>query len=88
MAIIATYIDDRHYVYPDQYINIHMVFASKSSMDVEVAIYHSQKSFEDGQPPHTTHTIRNVTFDMFDSKNLWQQAYVGVKEFWTEFTDC
>ena len=88
MAVIATYVDDRDYVYPDQYINIHKVTASKTSMDVDVTIYHSQKSFEDGEPPHTAHTIRNVAFDMFDSRNLWQQAYVGVKAFWPDSVDC
>jgi len=88
MAVIATYVDDRDYVYPDQYINIHKVTASKTSMDVEVAIFHSQKSFADGEPPHTAHIIKNVAFDMFDTRNVWQQGYVGIKEFWPDSVDC
>lgn len=83
MAIIADVVTERT-TFPQQYIRVDSVRTSKNEMLIEAGIYLSE-SLKD-LPPHRAE-ILSGSFDMYSELNLWQQAYVVIKQNWPEYTD-
>lgn len=83
MAIIADVITETT-TFPQQYIRVDSVRTSKTDMHITVGIY-LREDLKDN-PPHRAE-ILNGSFDMYAELNLWQQAYIVVKQNWPEHTD-
>lgn len=84
MAIITDVPTDRTF-FPQQYVRIDRVDVEKTQMRVDVGVY-----FNESMKDHPPHRIEHVygEFDLYSELNLWQQAYVYVKQRWPEYTDC
>jgi len=87
MAIITDITTERGYVYRNQYVNVYDVIAKKNEMTVNVGIYMTEQDYRDGMPPHRIDTLSGQPFDMFSEQNLWQQAYVAIKNHWPDSQD-
>jgi len=84
MAIITDVPTDRT-IFPQQYVRVERVNTDKNQMFVDVGIYFNE-SVKD-LPPHRIEHVQGE-FDMYSSDNLWQQAYIYIKNRWPEYTDC
>jgi len=84
MAIITDVPTDRTY-FPQQYLRIERIDLNKTQMTVDVGVYFNQSMTE--LPPHRIEHVVGE-FDLYSELNLWQQAYVYVKERWSNYTDC
>lgn len=84
MAIITDIPTDRT-LFPQQYVRVDRVTTDKNQMQIEVGIYFNDTVTK--LPPHRMEIVFG-DFDMYSSENLWQQAYVFVKNRWPNNTDC
>lgn len=84
MAIITDIPTDRT-VFPQQYVRVERILTNKSEMFIEVGVYFNE-SLKD-QPPHRIESVQGE-FDMYSDLNLWQQAYVRIKQKYTDSIDC
>ncbi len=87
MAIRTNVTSDRGYVYKNQYLRVVRVITLKNTIEVHVGVYDNES---DTIPEHMyPHTIEFVTgpFDLYSTQNLWQQAYVYVKQRWPDSVD-
>lgn len=82
MAIISNEIDERGHVFENQYIRVDKVSVTKNTMDIQVGVYQDPDAF-----PHRVHTLQGE-FDLYSDLNVWQQAYVYVKQRWSEHQDA
>ena len=85
MAIISHYFNGRTN-YDDQYMRVERVDADKNTFRVQIGIYLNQQQALDGLPPHAIEEIQG-DFDLYSTKNLWEQAYDRIKQKWQNYTD-
>jgi hypothetical protein len=87
MAIITNVIDERGFVYENQYVRIERaVITSKSSLETDLGVYFNKQLATDGQPPHRIETMSGE-YDLLSSKNTWEQAYDLIKTRYHIHTD-
>jgi hypothetical protein len=86
MAIIKTIVSESGFIFKDQYCRIEeaTVF-EKTTMRYTLGIYVSKEAIT--EPPHRAE-IFQADFDLFSELNLWQQAYVDIKNRWTDAVDA
>lgn len=82
MAIISNEIDERGYAFENQYIRVDKVSVTKDRMTVEVGVYKSPDVL-----PHRINVVEGE-FDLYSDLNVWQQAYVYVKQRYPEHQDA
>lgn len=87
MAIIAGTPGERGLFFPDQYIRIEKIEVEKTKMRIEVGVHLNQESALDGNPPHTVEYVFS-DFDMYSTKNLWEQGYEKIKQRWVNSIDA
>lgn len=85
MAIISNYYNGRTN-YPNQYIRVERVDINKVHMRIEIGIYLNEQMARDSVPPHSLEEIQGE-FDLYSSKNVWEQAYDHIKQKWHNYTD-
>lgn len=84
MAIITDVITERT-TYPQQYVRVENVHVNKDTLTVDVGIHLSEESSKE-IPPHRIEHV-DGPFDMYSELNLWEQAYVIIKQRWQTHTD-
>lgn len=84
MAIITDITTERT-IFPQQYVRVESVRADKNMMFVDVGVHFSEESSKES-PPHRVEQVIG-SFDMYSSKNLWEQAYDYIKNRWQNYTD-
>lgn len=85
MAIISDYFNGRT-LYPNQYIRIEKIETDKNQMRIDVGVHISQE-YSINTPPHAIESLM-CEFDLYSNKNLWEQAYVRIKQKWIEHVDA
>jgi len=82
MAIISNETDERGYVFENQYIKVESVRVTKTTMNIEVGVRFKAED----ELPHRVHNVEGE-FDLESDKNVWEQAYVFIKQRWTDSQD-
>lgn len=85
MAIITDVITERT-VFPQQYVRVEAVRTDKNMMFVDVGIHLSEQSSKEVSPHRIEHVMGE--FDLYSDKNLWEQAYIYIKNRWQDHTDA
>ncbi len=87
MAIITNVIDERGFVYENQYVRIEKAsITNKIFLDVELGVYFTKQDASTGGYPHRIENMQGE-YDLFSSKNTWEQAYDLIKTRYNMFTD-
>ena len=86
MAIITHYFNGRT-DYPDQYMRVDRVDTNKTNMRIEIGVYLNEQMARDNIPPHSIEELYG-DFDLYSTKNAWEQAYDRIKQKWQNYTDA
>lgn len=86
MAIQNDYITERGILFPEQYLRVDEIYTLKNQMTVTVGVYMNQEQASNGIPAHAADRLVGE-YDMYSTKNLWEQAYVLVKQRWPDSID-
>lgn len=86
MAIRTGYLNFDGTWLQDQYIRVHEVMLAKDRMHVLIGVFLDKPAAEEA--PHTIEPVRELPFDLLSDKNVWQQAYDGIKVHFPHAIDC
>jgi hypothetical protein len=87
MAIYTDIIDERGYLYSNQYVRIEKVsITNKIYLDVELGVYFTKQDASTGGYPHRIENIRGE-YDLLSSKTPWEQAYDLIKTRYHIYVD-
>jgi len=85
MAIIANVVTETGAIFPQQYIRVDNVTAHKDRVSIFAGIYMNEEL--KNTPPHRAEILYGE-FDLYSELNLWEQAYIAIKQMWPEYTDA
>lgn len=86
MALIVDIPHDRGIIYLQQYVRVDNVNTDKTNMQILAGIYQTKEAAENA-PPHMAVNLYGE-FDLYSSLNLWEQAYVYLKQRWPDAVDA